>query len=183
MFWIHAHLSIHSIDFNIFAKPTVNYRCSEEFDRPESRLSFVKNKAADLKTDFSKLSLLNDENNKKMETLANRLDGAYGGCEDEKVHVTYFFCSRFKWNQCFFRWMNHTTQKTSGEVRCQRGICVKKASVRCNPVWISSRLANLWLVTTKWVASNVPKDTAVRRRNPFIRMLWSSCWFTVRRLS
>lgn len=54
-------------------------------DRPESRLSFVKQdsggngKGADLKADFSRLSLLNDE--KKM----NLGYGACGSCEDEKV--------------------------------------------------------------------------------------------------
>lgn len=52
----------------------------------------MKNKAADLKTDFSKLSLLNDENNKKMEVVDNRLDGAYGGCEDEKVRYQKELC-------------------------------------------------------------------------------------------
>lgn len=52
-------------------------------DRPESRLSFVKqdssggnNKGADLKADFSRLSLLNDE---------KKLNLGYGACEDEKV--------------------------------------------------------------------------------------------------
>lgn len=53
-------------------------------DRPESRLSFVSpNKGADLKVDFSRLSLLND-GEKRLE-LGFGLDGAYGGCEDEKV--------------------------------------------------------------------------------------------------
>lgn len=53
-------------------------------DRPESRLSFVKpNKGADLKTDFSRLSLLND-GDKRLD-LDYGLEGAYGGCEDEKV--------------------------------------------------------------------------------------------------
>lgn len=53
-------------------------------DRPESRLSFVKpNKGADLKADFSRLSLLND-GDKRLE-LDYGVEGAYGGCEDEKV--------------------------------------------------------------------------------------------------
>lgn len=58
-------------------------------DRPESRLSFVKqtdtagNKGADLKADFSRLSLLNDD--KKLDLVGFGLDGACGGCEDEKV--------------------------------------------------------------------------------------------------
>lgn len=52
-------------------------------ERPESRLSFVvnQNKSADLKTDFSRLSLLNDGENK--------IEGAYGGDEDEKVGESF----------------------------------------------------------------------------------------------
>lgn len=66
-------------------------------DRPESRLSFFNaNKRADLKADFSRLSLLND-GDKRLE-LDYGVDGAYGGCEDEKVSQDikkYIYCCSF----------------------------------------------------------------------------------------
>lgn len=63
-------------------------------DRPESRLSFVnQNKGADLKADFSRLSLLND-GDKKME-LGYELEGACGGGEDEKVTAPLSYQQKF----------------------------------------------------------------------------------------
>lgn len=63
-----------------------------DFERPQSRLAFVSTKNTDLKVDLEKLSLLNDGDSTKMNTmlLDNENNNMEGACslvetQDEKV--------------------------------------------------------------------------------------------------
>lgn len=63
-----------------------------DFERPQSRLAFVSTKNTDLKVDLEKLSLLNDGDSSKINTMLldnenNNMEGACGPVEpqDEKV--------------------------------------------------------------------------------------------------
>ncbi|XP_018327988.1 ubiquitin carboxyl-terminal hydrolase 16, partial [Agrilus planipennis] len=73
-----------------------NDEINEDFERPQSRLAFVNNKNTDLKVDLAKLSLLNDGDSNKMDSIFSgpssgskmqldiNLEGACGGYEDDE---------------------------------------------------------------------------------------------------
>lgn len=69
---------------------------AEDFERPQSRLSFVNNKNGDLKEDLEKLSLLNDGDNGKIDSMFAKKDLYDEACkmeegekeEEEKVELS-----------------------------------------------------------------------------------------------
>lgn len=58
---------------------------NEDYERPESRLSFVNNKNIDLKADLEKLTLLNETESKKMSSLYRQ----YNTPQDEEMSEEY----------------------------------------------------------------------------------------------
>lgn len=71
---------------------------TEEFERPESRLSFINNKNGDLKEDLEKLSLLNDGDMSKVDNIFTRKNLYDEACkmeeeeEDEEEKVSSQKC-------------------------------------------------------------------------------------------